>query len=69
MVSLAQIICKITWILVINGVYKSSGQVNICKIMEKPSKMFQLDTADKQAENLIYNRFFNTTLRVNQEKQ
>ena len=56
-------------IRVIKCVCESSGQVNICKKMQKPSKIFQLDTADKQAENLIYNRFFNTTLRVNQEKQ
>ena len=56
-------------IRVIKCVYESSGQVNICKKMQKPSKIFQLDTADKQAENLIYHRFFNTTLRVNQEKQ
>ena len=35
--------------------------------MQKDSKMFWLDIASEQVENLICNRFFKTTLQVNTE--
>ena len=37
--------------------------------MQNASKMFSLDIEEEQVENIICNRYFKTTLRVNKEKE